>query len=307
MSVNERDGHPARVLARGVASAPGTCGELAQGMLDGTPVMATCPIDLFSTATVELYEGRNQVLGPVRSPKARRAVELTLTLLGRSDLDARLDIESKLPRRKGMASSTADIVAAIGATATALNVEISIIQQAELALSIEPSDGIMLPGIALFDYKRGQIARALGTPPDVRVLVLEFKGVVDTESFNSVDRNSALQRQAARLRAALELIASGIETGDCESIARGATQSALAYQEVLPKPQLPAVLALGRSAGALGVNVAHSGTVIGLLFAGDEDRLAWAVAQAQMRLSGLTAVHNHRLIGGGVMPCRPEG
>ena len=56
------------MLARGAASAPGTCGELAQEMLDGTPVMATCPIDLFSTATVKLSEGTGQVRGPVNSP-----------------------------------------------------------------------------------------------------------------------------------------------------------------------------------------------------------------------------------------------
>ena len=86
-----------------------------------------------------------------------------------------------------MASSTADIVAAIGVAAAALNAETSIFQQAELALSIEPSDGVLLPGIALFDQKRGQMARSLGAPPDMRVLVLEFAGVVDSESFNAVD------------------------------------------------------------------------------------------------------------------------
>ena len=162
MGVHKED-DLAACVARGVASAPGTCGELAQGVLDGTPVMATCPIDLFSTATVELLEGTGRVRGPVRMPKACRAVELTLTLMGRSDVDARLSIENPLPHRKGMASSTADIVAAIGATAAALNAEISIFQQAELALSIEPSDGVMLPGIALFDHRGGRIARSLAT------------------------------------------------------------------------------------------------------------------------------------------------
>ena len=292
-------------LARGAASAPATCGELAQGLLDGTPVMATCPIDLFSTATVELSEGTGRVRGPSGSPKASCAVGLALTFLGRGDLDARLRLESLIPRKKGMASSTADIAAAIGATAAALNTEILVRRQAELALAVEPSDGIMFPGIALFDHRGGQVARSLGDPPDMRVLALEFKGVVDTESFNAVDRRAELHRQAARFREALDLIIKGLESGDVELIGGGATQSALAHQAILLKPQLPAVLALKQAAGAVGVNVAHSGTVMGLLFAGDSDRIAWAADEAPKRLSGLTAVRRHRLIGGGVIRRSP--
>ena len=70
----------------------------------------------------------------------------------------------------------------------------------------------------------------------MRVLVLEFAGVVDTESFHAVDRGAELQRQAARFRDALELITKGLESGDGELVGRGATQSALEYQAVLPKP-----------------------------------------------------------------------
>ena len=205
-----------------------------------------------------------------------------------------------------MASSTADILAAIGATAAALKADISTLKQAELALSIEPSDGVMLPGIALFDHRHGRIAQSLGAPPDMRVLVLEFSDAVDTESFNAVDRDRELRRHAPRFRDALELITTGIESGDAEPIGRGATESAMAYQAVLPKPQLPGALALAEAAGALGVNVAHSGTVIGLLFAGDDDRVTWAAAEAPKRLYGLTAIHNRRLIGGGVRQAAPS-
>ena len=300
------DGLTQGILARGTALAPGACGELAQGILDGTPVMATCPIDLFSTVAVEISEGAGRVRGPSDSPKARRAVELTLALLGRADVDARLSIDSPIPRKKGMASSTADIVAAIGATAAALNAEMSSRQQVELAISIEPSDGVMLPGIALFDHRGGRIAQSLGGPPDMRVLVLEFAGVLDTESFNAVDRSAELQRHASRFREALELISRGVESGDAELVGLGATQSALSYQSVLPKPQLRAALALGQAAGATGVNVAHSGTVIGLLFGEETDRIAWAADEAWKRLSGLKAVHNHRLIGGGVIQGQAE-
>ena len=300
MNSRQVDSLSGRGEARGTASAPSTCGELAQGMLGGTPVMVTCPIDLFSTATVDLWEGTGLVQGPAESPKATRAVELALALLGRNDLDAKLMIQARVPRSKGMASSSADVAAAIGATAAALGEKLSIQQQAELALAVEPSDGVMLPGIALFDHKGGQMARSLGDPPDMRVLVLEFAGVVDTEAFNAVDRDAELQRQEATFREALQLITEGLDSGDGELIGRGATQSALSHQTVLPKPQLPATLALGQDAGALGVDVAHSGTVVGLLFSGDAERITWAADAARTRLSGLTAVYNRKLIGGGV-------
>lgn len=287
-------------VACGTAWAPGTCGELAQGELDGTIVMVTCPIDMGSMATVELSDGTGQVDGPTGAPKALRAVALALEFLGHRDLDARLNLQTSLPRAKGMASSTADVAAAIGATAAALSRSIEPRQQANLALAVEPSDGVMLSGIALFDHRGGRMAQSLGQPPAMRVLALEFADEVDTEAFNAVDRRAEHESHASRFREALDLITAGLAEGDARRIGEGATLSSLANQEVLPKPQLPAVLELAEAAGAVGVNVAHSGTVLGLLFAEDADRISWAEGRAWSRLPGLVAMHNRRVVGGGV-------
>ena len=51
-----------------------------------------------------------------------------------------------------------------------------------------------------------------------------------------------------------------------EKLGAAATHSALAHQRVVCKPQLPALLELGKAFGAVGVNIGHSGTVCGLLF-----------------------------------------
>ena len=287
-------------FARGIASAPGSCGELAQGMLSNRRLMVTCPIDIYATAEVELWDGDSVVSGPPEAPKAIRAVEKTLERLGRWDIHAHLRLENSMPRQKGMASSTADIVASIAATAAALQTDLPIDEQVDIALAIEPSDGIMLPGIALFDYRRGEVTRLLGEPPDIRMLVLEFSGGVDTERFNAMDHTPELRAQSIRFAEAVQLIAEGLAAGDVGRIGRGATMSAVAHQSVLPKTPLPLVLQLATDAGAAGVNVAHSGTVIGLLFDGDTERIAWACERARRRLKGLTAVHAHQLIGGGV-------
>ena len=107
--------------------------------------------------------------------------------------------------------------------------------------------------------------------------MLEFADVLDTDAFNAVDRSADLQQHTARFRDALGPIMAGLNSGDDRLIGQGATENALAYQEVLPKPQIPSVLALARAADATGVNVAHRVTVLGLFFPDDEERAAWGL------------------------------
>ncbi|MYB22307.1 MAG: GHMP kinase [Chloroflexi bacterium] len=261
--------------------------------------MVTCPIDLYATATVVLSDGTGLVRGPRDCPKAVRAVALTLERFGVDALDAALSLESPIPRGKGMASSTADVVASVAATAAALGRPPDAELEADIALLVEPSDGTMLPGIALFDHVSGRVRRCLGEPPPIDVLVLEFEAELDTVAFNAIDRTAALRSRADSFRESLSLIEAGITSADAELIGRGASLSATTYQDVLAKPELPQVFALADAAGATGVNVAHSGTVVGMLFNEDAERLEWAAAQARSRLLGLRATHRHRLIGGG--------
>ena len=291
---------------RASASAPGTCGELAQGMLDGILCMVTCPIDLYSVATVELWPGptvipgKEGIQGPPDSPKARRAARATLDYLDAPDMQGRLWLDSPLPRGKGMASSTADVAAAIVATAMAMGREISPLQVAEIALAVEPSDGVMISDIAVFDHREGRIARSLGPPPPMRVLVLDFGGSVDTMEFNRAGRDEVLKRLGPRMAEAVSLIEDGILRGDPLRIGRGATVSALANQDVLFNPHLEPVLELSRRVGAVGVNVAHSGTVIGMLFPEDAALAERAAATARQQLPGLQSALRCRLVGGGV-------
>ena len=288
------------------ASAPGTCGELAQGMLDGILCMVTCPIDLYSRATVELYprqplgELRTGIEGPVDSPKACKAARAALDCLGYAGVGGRLWLDSPLPRGKGMASSTADVAAAIAATAKAAGAEVSPRVVAEIALSVEPSDGIMIPQVAVFDHREGRVARTLGEPPPMRVVVLDFGGSVDTQEFNLVDRNAVLKRLEPRMTEAVSLIEEGIARGDPLRVGKGASISAEANQELLFNPCLEAVQELSLRTGAVGVNVAHSGTVIGMLFPDDALLAKRAVEIARREMEGLETAFQCRIVGGGV-------
>ena len=269
-------------------------------MLDGVICLATCPIDMYSTATVELWPGEGLVTAPADSPKAARAVQATLEYLGATGLDASLVLESNLPRGKGMASSTADASAAIAATASATGRKLTPAEIAGIALSVEPSDGIMFPGIVVFDHRSGSICRPLGQPPPMGVVVLDFGGEVDTLKFNSVERGNALRRQEPRMTEAVSLIEAGLQRRDPSLIGKGATISAVANQEISYNPHLDSALELSRELGAYGVNIAHSGTVIGLLLPDQRSLQERAASLAWEGIDGLEALIPCRLVGGGV-------
>ncbi len=266
--------------------------------------MVTCPIDMYSVATVEIFRGDGGVYGPENSPKAVQAVRATLDYLNETEIDVRLWLDSPLPRGKGMASSTADVAAAVVATASAINQELCPNEIAGIALGVEPSDGVMFPHIALFDHLEGRIAKTLGQPPPMRVIVLDFGGSVDTLEFNEVNRDNVLRRQEPDMQEAVTLIESGIRSADPIRIGQGATRSAIANQNLLFNSHLEPVLELSSRAGSVGVNVAHSGAVIGMIFPDDIKLVEQAVALARRELPDLQSVLCRRIVSGGVKQLR---
>ena len=287
------------LVGSATVKVPGTCGELVQGILDGSHFLITCPVAMYSTARVDLYRGDGDVTGPKDCPKAVEAVRLTLERLGREDLRACLHISSSLPRGKGMASSTADVAAAIGATAQALGTALSPVEVGQLALLVEPSDGVMFPGIALFDHRGGRVYEALGEPPPIEIVVMDFGGVVDTLEFNSGDISGLRSSLGAGIGEAVGYVRRGVREGDPALVGNGATISALANQSVLCKPQLQDVLDFSNDMGGVGVNAAHSGTVLGVLLDSRKGRGRRVYQEALKAFPQLEAVYLLPVVGGG--------
>lgn len=282
--------------------APGVCGELVQGMLGDQHFLVTCPVDFFSRVQVELYQGEPTILAPIDCPKAAQAVQVTLAYLDKPDLAAKLTVGNPIPRSKGMASSSADVAAAIAATGLALGQKLTPSQIAELALSVEPTDGIMFPGISLFDHREGKIAEELGAPPPMEIVALDFGGTVDTLEFNQVDRQALWQSIRSSTEEALQLVREGIQKSDPWLVGRGASISSQASQHILLKPQLPEVMKFAEHVGAVGVCVGHSGTIIGVLLDARERRGKSTFRQARDTFHGAELVHHFRLLGGGLQP-----
>ena len=260
----------------GKARVPLTCGEFVQGNLAGLDFLVSCPVSLFSQAEVWLGDSGPEMLmlpplPPGGGAKALRALQLALKELEGRGRRAWLKISRPVPPGKGFGTSTADIVAAVFGAAQALGRDIAPREVARIALSIEPTDGTMFHGLTLFDHRRGRIARFLGLPPPMQVLIYDLGGEVDTRRFNwRADLAALNARKEPRVREALWKVSHGIGRGDPWLLGEGATCSALAHQSILPKEGLEEIVAAARGVGAYGVVVAHSGTLVGVLLPGDE-------------------------------------
>ncbi len=260
---------PAGRGATARAVIPASAGELVQGRLEnGEDFLVTNPIARFSEVQVSVLEGSGIMrISPADRVKIQRTVLATLALFHKdhTHLDVDVQVRSDIPLGKGLASSTADIVAAAEATAAALGCFITPEQISAIAISIEPSDGIMHRGIVSYNHREGKLLEYLGPVPAMQQLILDIGGVVDTIEFNRLPKQYT-SADVAQIAQALELIKDGIQTANLAKIGLGSTMSALVNQRFLPKQDLDTLIHLAWRCGAYGVICAHSGTILSLLF-----------------------------------------
>lgn len=290
---------------RGTACCPGSCGELVQGTWNGVNFLVPSPVNLYSVAQVTLRPN-TELTGSPKQVKALEAVRKTLSFLGNPDLGGELCLDSQIPWGKGMASSTADIGAAIAATASALGISLSPRDLAALAISIEPTDGTLFPGITLVDHVKGYWRLPLGKGPAAEILVADLGGEVDTLEFNArpelPERNRANEAQT---RKAFYLVRRGIQEKSLSLLAQGASMSAEANQVILPKPLLREIREWSLTRGCAGVIAAHSGTVLGLIYPSGRE-LKQEEDSLHKAFPGVGESWRVQLIEGGVKVVKPD-
>jgi L-threonine kinase len=280
------------------AKAPGTCGELVQGTINGQNFLITCPINVYSEVEISFGQQQEGRIGD----KTRAAVKKTLAYLQQSASKLAITAKSELPIGKGMASSSADIAAACQATAKCFGQVLTADEIADIALAIEPTDGIFYPGIVMFDHVSGNIRRLLGAPPTIYIAVFDVGGEVNTQQFNQRNDLAALNTAKESLvQQAVELVTEGVRCGDSQMIGRGATLSAIANQTMLYKPCLDQVIEIAERYGAVGVNAAHSGTVLGILFpASERSQISSCIKTVSAACSGIAYWRTVEMISGGL-------
>jgi uncharacterized protein involved in propanediol utilization len=251
-------------------------GEILQGVFytgDGKTehALVTLPCDLFhAQARFRPFRHGPLTVTPGDRYKARVATRLTLDTLGRPEWGGALTLHGNVPLSWGCGSSTADVVAAILAVADAFQISMEPEWLARLAVAAETaSDSLMYSRdrCVLFAQRSGTRLLELGGPlPPAHVLGFntddEGKGI-DTLGLAPI-RYGWWEIEAFRVLRGL--LQHAVERGDAQLLGRVATASAEINQRHRPNRLIPSLLALSRSIGALGLQIAHSGTVAGLLF-----------------------------------------
>lgn len=250
----------------GIGRCFGTFGELLQGALptSGRDFLVTLPITRYSTVRFAVLPHSQDIRTfPAYKEKSRRLAEKLMQILDLS-VGGTLHIHSELPEGKGFASSSADMVATARAIRSALGTYISQTSLAQVMSSVEPSDGVMYQGIVSFYHREGVLRKFLGRLPPLTIVALDEGGQVDTIEFNKQVKPVSWAKRM-EYEALLGKMERAVANYDLLSVGEISTRSAILNQEVLPKSHLDILLDVGRRYNALGVIVAHSGTVLGVL------------------------------------------
>lgn len=277
----------------GWARCPGTCGEWVQGAKDGVPFLIGCPISRYAKAKAKIWlpELKNREVGldkriwlwrlPPGKNKTGQALKLFARELKITNFALKIEMDSQLAIGKGMASSTADMVAALGAFSHALGVPWEEEKIARLVLRIEPTDPVMFPQITEIAHQDGSYIKQLGPEIKAKLLMLDWGGMLDTEAFNArADLGEHYRKNEPAIRLALAHFYEGLAKKDLELAAHASTISARCNQEFNPKPEFERFLSWVKAQGGLGVIAAHSGTLLAGIFPVDlplraQNNLLW--------------------------------
>ncbi|RWI54684.1 MAG: GHMP kinase [Mesorhizobium sp.] len=258
----------------GYGVAIGHHGELVQGLFedDGARLrraLVSLPCrQLRSKASFSASDSDHVSVLPAPRDKARRAAELTIASFGHPGTGGNLAIDSNIPVGRGMGSSTADVLASIQAVLDWLEVEAASDDVMRIAVSAETAcDSTLFKQQAvLFAHRDGIVMEAFRRPlPPIDLISIDTtpEVTVDTLEYEPA-RYDALEIETFRpLRS---LLRTAIKHADVRMLGRVATASARINERFLPKPGLDEIETIGGRFGAIGIQVAHSGTVVGLMF-----------------------------------------
>lgn len=244
---------------------PASCGEFVQGILDNEEYLSSYAIDMFSIATLE-EKSKHVNLGPDKSRKAIEKVFQRFNIPLEECSNISLEINSNIPVGKGMASSTADIGATIKATLSLLNKNLDNEEISRIASAIEPTDSILLYENSIFNPINGQVKKYLSTLENCSVIILEPDEILETSIMRSNPNylNIKLENKSI-INKSFNLLEKGLREKDLKLIGNACTLSSLANENIYKKPYLNEIIEISNKTGAYGVNIAHSGTVIGIV------------------------------------------
>jgi uncharacterized protein involved in propanediol utilization len=282
----------------GYGSVTGHHAEIVQGMFpenNGQSIRAlvTLPCSSFR-ANASFTPAANNVISvePADKSKSLRAAELTTAEVGAAGWGGCLRIHSNIPPGFGCGSSTAEVTATIKAVTDALGYKLSPEKIAQLAVRAEKASDPLMYGsqAVLFAQREGKVIEDFDNSlPPLDVLGFSTNALgIDTLTFPPAQYDEWEIEMFRVLRGAMRR---AISYQDPRLIGRIASASARINQRYLPKPKFALLKEIVGQAGALGLQVAHSGTVVGLLFDPLDKNTEQKIQQAKQWLTkiGFTA------------------
>lgn len=250
---------------------PASCGEFVQGVLDNEEYLSSYAINLFSVATLE--EGKEVIhKGPKKSRKAMELVFEKFNIPVYESKKISLNINSQIPIGKGMASSTADIGATIKATLSMLGKSLTGEEMSKLAVKIEATDSLLLNSHSIFNPLTADIKKYLGTIDNTKVVILEPDEILNTKLIRMTPNYKTYKMQNKEIiQKSFQLLDEGFYKGNLSLVGEACTLSSLANENIHKKPFLDDIINISNKFECYGVNIAHSGTVIGILMDIDMD------------------------------------
>ncbi len=206
-------------------------------------------------------------------------------------LGGRLTIRSEIPEAKGLASSSADLVATYRALVDAVPcLRMTADEVARAMCCVEPSDAAMYEAHVAFAHRSGGWVRILGHLPPARIAAVDTGGSVDSVSFNQ--RLAEFTPEDWReYTVLLERLGVAFAARRLADVGAVATRSAELAQERNPLPMFAELREIAAWSGASGVIVTHSGTMAGLLVDCRQPRVLAMVMGALAPLGLPMAIH----------------
>jgi uncharacterized protein involved in propanediol utilization len=254
----------------GRGRAFGTFGELLQGAgKDDQDFLVTLPINRFSTAY--FLSTPHQPMLIVSPSQKYKAGRLTTLVLEHYHLPPGgiLELESNLPVGKGLASSSADLVAVARAIDNCFGLHMTVEQLQCFLKQIEPTDGVMYEGTVAFYHRNVALCRYFGDLPDFVIVGMDEGGEIDTIECNKRPKSFASEEKA-EYEYLLDKIEHAILKQDLKAIGEISLRSALLNQRLHKKRYFEEVREICQQVEGLGVVVTHSGTYLGILLSPQE-------------------------------------
>ena len=278
----------------GYATTTGHHGELLQGSFYGKDAkvhhaLVTLPCQLFKTEAIfnPIKDSIVNVQNSLEMKKSKEAAILTLKYLGLKSWGGELQVTTNIQRDLGLGSSTSDVISTILAVANSFRCNLSPEEVSQLSVRAEQaSDPLIYDNRAiLFAHREGMIIEDFsGYLPALEIVGFNSRkngGGIRTLSLEPICYD---WYEIEEFRVLLGLIRKAIYEQDSSLIARVASSSARINQRYLKKENFSQYEELVKNSGALGFQVAHSGTVMGIIFDPNDTCLKQKITQVESTL-----------------------